>query len=66
MSSIFEKDDQHFEVVVNDEHQYSVWPKGWQVPAGWSEVGMTGLRSDCLNYIEANWVDMRPRSLTRA
>jgi MbtH protein len=63
MSSIFEMDDQHFEVVVNDQKQYSVWPKEWPVPTGWNAVGISGLRPDCLRHIEAIWTDMRPHSL---
>ncbi|HEV7369248.1 MbtH family protein [Arenibaculum sp.] len=52
-----------FEVVVNDEEQYSIWPAGRSVPLGWRTVGMSGDRQACLDYIEAHWTDMRPRSL---
>jgi MbtH protein len=37
-----------------------------EVPAGWSVAfGADGpqSRDDCLAYVEANWTDLRPRSL---
>lgn len=55
--------DAFFEVVVNDEEQYSVWPADRQVPAGWRAIGKSGSRDECLTYIERVWTDMTPRSL---
>jgi MbtH protein len=55
--------DREYSVVVNDEEQYSVWPAGTVVPAGWRPVGHTGSKADCLAYIDQVWTDMRPRSL---
>jgi MbtH protein len=63
MTSIFESDEQHFEVVVNHENQYSLWPKNWDIPTGWRAVGQSGLKADCLRHIESVWTDLRPRSL---
>jgi MbtH protein len=56
-------DDRRYEVVRNDEDQYSLWPAGRTVPAGWMPVGVTGIKSECLDYIERVWTDMRPKSL---
>ena len=50
-------------VVINDEGQYSIWPHWKSIPVGWSPVGESGLRDECLKYIEVNWTDMRPISL---
>lgn len=50
-------------VVVNDEEQYSVWPVGREIPAGWRTTGFTGTKQECLDHIEEVWVDMRPRSV---
>ncbi|MFI9366410.1 MbtH family protein [Kitasatospora sp. NPDC053057] len=50
-------------VVVNDEEQYSIWPAGRPVPAGWRTGGPTGSRAECLEHIAAVWTDMRPASL---
>jgi MbtH protein len=56
-------DESIFQVVVNDEEQYSLWPAHRDLPAGWKPAGPTGPREECLNYIRSVWVDMRPRGL---
>nr|QPB41095.1 MbtH family NRPS accessory protein [Chitinimonas sp.] len=55
--------DELFEVVINAELQYSIWQVGKAIPDGWSAVGMQGAKQACLEYIDAHWTDMRPRSL---
>jgi MbtH protein len=61
---VFEDDDdRQYTVVLNDEEQYSIWPTGREVPAGWHEVGSTGTKAECLAHIAEVWTDMRPRSL---
>lgn len=50
-------------VVINLEHQYSIWPTFKAIPLGWKTVEKTGTKEECLNYIKEVWVDMRPRSL---
>ncbi|HEX6525135.1 MAG TPA: MbtH family NRPS accessory protein [Streptosporangiaceae bacterium] len=52
-------------VVVNDEEQYSIWPVGRDLPAGWRADGFTGTEEECLAYIDETWTDMRPASLRR-
>lgn len=52
-----------FEVVINAEEQYSMWPAGREIPKGWQKVGKTGIKQECLDYIETVWTDMRPKSL---
>lgn len=52
-----------YSVVINDEEQYSIWPSHRDIPNGWKAVGPTGSKAECLEYIEQNWVDMRPRSV---
>jgi MbtH protein len=56
---------ERFEVVVNHEDQYSVWPAEMSVPGGWTKVGKQGPRQECLDYINDIWTDMRPLSLRR-
>jgi MbtH protein len=51
------------QVVINEEEQYSIWPLSLAIPDGWRPVGISGEKQDCLQYIEENWIDMRPRSL---
>lgn len=58
--------DAGFQVVVNDEEQYSIWPAEEPRPAGWRGSGFTGTRQECLDHIETVWTDMRPRSLREA
>jgi len=52
-----------YKVVINHEEQYSIWPAEREPPLGWQEVGMQGLKAECLAYIKDVWTDMRPRSL---
>ena len=54
-----------FEVVVNDEEQYSIWPAEQKVPAGWRSVGVRGTKQICLDHVEEVWTDLRPLSLRR-
>ncbi|MFF3482682.1 MbtH family protein [Streptomyces sp. NPDC002701] len=53
-------------VVVNEEEQYSIWPEGKEIPAGWRSVRAPAEKDECLEYIETHWTDMRPLSLRRA
>jgi uncharacterized protein YbdZ (MbtH family) len=50
-------------VLVNDEEQHSLWPAFADVPAGWRVVYGEADRAGCLDYIEQNWTDIRPKSL---
>jgi MbtH protein len=59
-------DDAEYTVVVNAEEQYSIWPSGSALPAGWRAAGMTGSRAACLAWIDEVWTDMRPLSLRRS
>jgi MbtH protein len=55
-----------FDVVVNDEGQYSIWPDYKDIPPGWQKADMHGTKEACLAYIEETWKDLRPLSLQRA
>jgi len=52
-------------VVRNAEEQYSIWPAGRDVPAGWESDGTAGPKEVCLEHIAQVWTDMRPLSLRR-
>jgi len=58
-----EADVDVYEVVVNHEEQYSIWLAERAVPSGWTKVGHRGSKSQCLDYIEKVWTDMRPLSV---
>ena len=59
------REDVPYIVVINDEEQYSIWPEGREIPAGWRAVGKSGTKDECLAYVEEVWTDMRPLSLRR-
>jgi MbtH protein len=55
-----------YDVVINDEEQYSIWSSDQRPPPGWRSVGVTGSKDQCLRHIEEVWTDLRPLSLRRA
>lgn len=64
--SIHEEEDLTiYDVVVNDEEQYSIWPASRELPRGWNRVGQQGRKPECLAYIDEVWTDMRPLSLRK-
>jgi MbtH protein len=54
-----------YDVVVNHEEQYSIWPSHREKPLGWRFGGKTGTKAECLAYIKEVWTDMRPLSLRK-
>ncbi|MBJ8340360.1 MULTISPECIES: MbtH family protein [Antrihabitans] len=62
----FDDEDGRFYVLVNDEDQHSIWPTFAEVPAGWRVVFGEESRPACVEYVEQNWTDMRPKSLREA
>ncbi len=58
-----QEDTTIYKVVVNYEEQYSIWASEKENPLGWKDVGKSGLKSECLEYIKEVWTDMRPLSL---
>lgn len=62
----FDDENGRFYVVVNDEDQHSLWPVFAEVPAGWRVAFGEAARAECLEYVEQNWTDLRPRSLREA
>ncbi|HEY3919479.1 MAG TPA: MbtH family NRPS accessory protein [Stellaceae bacterium] len=55
-----------YNVVMNHEEQYSIWPQDRDIPLGWKTVGKIGKKAECLAYIAEVWTDMRPLSLRKA
>jgi len=54
-----------YEVVVNEEEQYSVWLTDKTIPSGWRSVGVHGAKEFCLAYINNVWTNMLPLSLRK-
>ncbi|MFD0277039.1 MbtH family protein [Kitasatospora sp. NPDC127111] len=65
-SNPFENDDARYLVLVNEENQHSLWPAFAEIPAGWTTAFGEDGRQACLDYINENWTDMRPKSLADA
>ena len=59
----FDDENGTFFVLVNDEEQHSLWPSFADVPPGWRVVYGEATRGECLDYVEQNWRDIRPKSL---
>ncbi|GAA6614826.1 MbtH family protein [Scytonema sp. NUACC26] len=59
------EDTRIYKVVVNHEEQYSIWLADKENPLGWKDVGKSGLKAECLEYIKEVWTDMRPLSLRK-
>lgn len=60
-----DSDQAVFQVVHNDEEQYSIWWVDRELPVGWHAEGTVGTRQECLDHIGRIWTDMRPLSLRR-
>lgn len=54
-----------YNVVLNHEEQYSIWPADRDNPLGWNNAGKRGLKQECLDFINEVWTDMRPLSLRK-
>ena len=54
-----------YNVVLNHEEQYSIWPADRDNPLGWNNAGKRGLKQECLGFINEVWTDMRPLSLRK-
>ncbi len=46
-----------YQVLVNHEEQFSIWPVDRELPLGWSSAGFEGDRAACLDYIEKQMDD---------
>ena len=60
-----EEDTTTYDVVVNHEEQYSIWPANRKATNKWRDTSQTGNLQACLDYIEEVWTDMRPLSLRK-
>ncbi|MEV0676356.1 MbtH family protein [Actinosynnema sp. NPDC050436] len=63
MTNPFDDEAGTFLVLVNDEGQHSLWPEFAEVPSGWNTAHGPDTRQACLDYVEREWTDLRPRSL---
>jgi MbtH protein len=60
------EEDKNYNIVINIEEQYSIWPIYKAVPNGWRIVSEYLMSKDeCLKQINTLWTDMRPLSLRK-
>ncbi len=59
MTSPFDQADGRYLVLANATGAHSLWPSWITVPIGWTVVH-SGNRSDCLEFTEAGWTELRP------
>lgn len=55
--------DTRYTVLINNEEQYGLHPVDLDIPAGWLAAGFEGTESECSEYVDKVWTDMRPLSL---
>lgn len=65
MSDGGEMDNTQYQVIINDEEQYSLFPVDREIPLGWRAEGKQGTKDECMAYIKEVWTDMRPLSLRK-
>jgi MbtH protein len=65
MANPFDDENGTFLVLVNDEGQHSLWPSFADVPTGWKVTFGEDTRQACLDHVERNWTDLRPKSLIK-
>ena len=66
MTNPFDDENGRFFVLVNHENQHSLWPTFADIPDGWTKGFGEDSRAACLEYVEQNWTDLRPKSLIDA
>ena len=59
------QDNTIYQVVMNHEDQYLIWPVDRENPLGWRDVGKSGPKAESLAYIKEVWTDMRSLSLRK-
>ena len=57
------RQDVIYNVVINLQGEYSIWPKCKDIPLGWRMVGPTGTRQECLDYITDTCMESLPYSM---
>jgi MbtH protein len=63
MVNPFDREEGTFLVLVDAEDRHSLWPAFADLPAGWRVALPETSRVACMDYIEANWTELRPEGL---
>ena len=59
------EEDFEYQVLVNHEEQYSLWPTFRDIPNGWKQIGPIGTKQECLDYVNEVWADITPLSVRK-
>jgi MbtH protein len=59
-------DGDFFQILINAEGQFSLWPAALAVPSGWTPTGPVSSKAVCSAYVDTHWTDMRPISLRQS
>lgn len=54
MSNPFDDETAAFNVLQNDDGQFSLWPEGKAVPEGWRSVHGPSSRASAVHFVEHN------------
>jgi len=55
-----------YQVIINTEEQYALYPAELEPPDGWRPDGCTGTEQECIAYVDEHWTDLRPLRLRGA
>ncbi len=51
-----DEDTRRYKVVRNDKWEFSIWLDHKSLPRGWYHIGVTGLKNNCLEFVNQNCV----------
>jgi MbtH protein len=49
-----------YQVLLNEDAQFLVWPATRSCPVGWRKTGKTGTQAECLAYVDQVWTMHQP------
>lgn len=55
-----------YQILVNHEEQYALYPVARELPDGWTPTGFSGTEDECVAHVDTRWSDTRPRSVRTA
>jgi uncharacterized protein YbdZ (MbtH family) len=58
--------DREFGIVVNDEHEFSIWPTHRNLQPGWQYTGPTGTYMEMQEFLEQQFITTRAATYLRA
>jgi len=56
-------DPKIYEVIVNAQGQFGIWPRDLKLPRGWSHVGKAGNKTEAMAYLRELLVETAPTPL---